>query len=89
MNYTNYIGMLRNNLCHVLTALRDNEKKIKKIRESAEDLEVTLRSMFPPTGCMIDRELAMEIEFYETLNIIYGKETNRLVKIILDEPVGV
>ena len=89
MNYTNYIETLRNNLCHVLTTLRDNEKKIRKIREAAENLEMVQWEGLPMGASMIDRELAMEIEFYETLNIIYGKEANRLVKIILDKPIGV
>ena len=89
MNYTNYIRTLRNNLCHVLTALRNNEKKIKKIRESIENLEMVQWVGKPLSASVIDREMALEIEFYETLNIIYGKETNRLVKIILDEPIGV
>ena len=95
MNYTNYIGTLRNNLCHVLTALRDNEKKIKKIRESIENLEMENRPAFPliagmidkelNIADMIDKELNMEIEFYETLNGVYNDEANRLVRIILDK----
>ena len=89
MNYTNYIGTLRNNLCHVLTALRDNEKKIKKIRESIENIDMVQVVNFPLSASTIRKELNIEIEFYETLNDIYGKEANRLVKIILDEPTGV
>ena len=89
MNYTNYIGTLRNNLCHVLAILRDNEKKIKKIRESVENLEMVQWVDQPLSANMIDKEMAIEIEFYETLNIVYSKEANRLVKIILDKPIGV
>ena len=89
MNYTNYIGTLRNNLCHVLTILRDNEKKIKKIRENAEALEMIQWVGKPMSASRLDNELAMEIEFYEMLNIIYGKEVNRLAKIILDKPIEV
>ena len=89
MNYTNYIGTLRNNLCHVLTILRDNEKKIKKIRESIENLEMVQVVNFPTSASRIRKELNMEIEFYETLDGVYGKESNRLVEIILDKPIGV
>ena len=88
MNYTSYIGTLRNNLCHVLTILRDNEKKIKKIRESIENLAVENKVNYLISD-MIDKELNMEIEFYETLNGVYGKEANRLVEIILEKPTGV
>ena len=89
MNYTNYIGTLRNNLCHVLTILRDNEKKIKKIREAAENLEMVQWEGKPDGASRLEKELHMEIEFYETLNGVYGKEANRLVEIILDKPIEV
>jgi hypothetical protein len=69
--------------------LRNNEKKIKKLRESVENLEITSRSMFPSTSKTIDKELNREIEFYEILNGVYEKEVNRLVTIILGKPTGV
>ena len=89
MNYTNYIGTLRNNLCYVLTATRDNEKKIKKIRENIENIELLPKLERPTCRFLIREELNMEIEFYETINDVYSKEANRLIGIILDKPIEV
>lgn len=89
MNYINYIGMVRSNLCHVLTEHKGNEKRIKKIRESIESIEMVRAPIFSPVDRAIDRELTIEIDFYEALNVFYNNEVNRLVTIILNESARV
>ena len=83
MNYTNYIRTIRGNLCQTLTQSRDNEKRMQRVRESIENIEMAQTTEFPLITGMIDRELNAEVEFCEMLNDIYNTEINRLALLVL------
>ena len=88
MNYTSYIRGLRENLCQVLTQLRNNEKKINEVREGIETIGMELH-LHPLTITQIEEELNIEIGFYLTLSDAYNTEVNRLIAIILENPTEI
>jgi len=85
MSYTNYLDTVRCNLCLILTELRNNEKKIRKIHERIENIEFINLAAWPVEVKLVEAELRIEVEFYETLNDSYDAEVSRLIAIIFEK----
>ena len=85
MNYTNYIGTLRNNLCELLTRQKDNREKIIKLNESIECILIVPQIEKPFCADLIVDELIRAIEFFEKINTSYETEILRLTKMLLDD----
>ena len=86
MNYTNYTGTIRNNLCELLTRQRDIREKIIKLNES---IEIIMSVPFIDRLVNFDltlSELSRMIEFFEKINSDYEIESWRLTKILLGKP---
>ena len=85
MNYTNYTGTIRNNLCELLTRQKDNREKIIKLTES---IGIILSAPFierSASASLIIDELIRAVVFFEKINSDYETEVMRLTKILLDK----
>ena len=85
MNYTTYIGTIKNNLCELLTSQRDIREKIIKLNESVEMIVSIPFIERPVNFDMTISELSRMIEFFEKINSDYESESMRLTKILLDK----
>ena len=85
MNYANYMGTLRNNLCDLLTRQRDNREKIIKLNESIECILIVPQIERPASAGLITLELIRAIEFFEKINSAYETEILRLTEILLND----
>ena len=85
MNYTTYIGTIKNNLCELLTSQRDIREKIIKLNESIEIIMSVPFIERSVNSDLILSELYGMIEFFEKINSDYESESMRLTKILLDK----